>query len=133
MCWQCDNPNSTIEDYLNELRRMMRDHDGWQVQFVEQDRKPFAYTVGLHGPTTVAGCRGKPVGARANVGSPYSECAAPCPDAATKGGTTKGQHRPTSTRQFGPIRNAIGAIWRSNSERGTDKVDMRCRLGWRTS
>ncbi len=48
MCWQCDNPNSSREDYLNELRRMMRDHDGWQVQFVEQEKRPFAYTVGLH-------------------------------------------------------------------------------------
>jgi hypothetical protein len=27
---------------------MMREHDGWQVQFVEHDKRPFAYTVGLH-------------------------------------------------------------------------------------
>jgi hypothetical protein len=27
---------------------MMRDHHGWQVQIVEHDRRPFAYTVGLH-------------------------------------------------------------------------------------
>jgi hypothetical protein len=27
---------------------MMRDHHGWQVQFVDHDKRPFAYTVGLH-------------------------------------------------------------------------------------
>ncbi len=47
MCWKCDNPNGTIEDYLDELRRAMRDH-GWAVQFVEHDKRPLAYTVGLH-------------------------------------------------------------------------------------
>ena len=48
MCWQCDNPDGTTEDYLNELREMMRRHDGWQVQYVEHEKRPFAYTVGLH-------------------------------------------------------------------------------------
>jgi Domain of unknown function (DUF4262) len=48
MCWQCDNPNGTTEEYLDELREMMRDHHGWAVQFVEHDKRPFAYTVGLH-------------------------------------------------------------------------------------
>jgi hypothetical protein len=47
MCWQCDNPNASIEDYFGELRRTVRDH-GWAVQFVESDRRPFAYTIGLH-------------------------------------------------------------------------------------
>ncbi|WP_234711384.1 DUF4262 domain-containing protein [Mycolicibacterium llatzerense] len=29
------------------LRGIMKDH-GWAVQFVEDDRRPFAYTIGLH-------------------------------------------------------------------------------------
>ena len=48
MCWKCENPDGTEEEYLDDLREMMRDHHGWQVQFVEHDRRPFAYTVGLH-------------------------------------------------------------------------------------
>lgn len=47
MCWQCDNPHATLEDYLDELRSTIRDH-GWAVQFVESERRPFAYTIGLH-------------------------------------------------------------------------------------
>lgn len=46
MCWQCDNPSGTTEDYLNELRATIEDH-GWAVQFVESENRPFAYTVGL--------------------------------------------------------------------------------------
>jgi hypothetical protein len=34
-------------DYLEVLRTTMRKH-GWAVQFVESDRNPFAYTIGLH-------------------------------------------------------------------------------------
>ena len=29
------------------LRGIMKDH-GWAVQFVEDNRRPFAYTIGLH-------------------------------------------------------------------------------------
>ncbi|MUL67176.1 hypothetical protein BOO86_22065 [Mycobacterium sp. CBMA 234] len=47
MCWQCDNPDGTDEEYLDILRGMVRDH-GWTVQFVEDGRRPFAYTIGLH-------------------------------------------------------------------------------------
>jgi hypothetical protein len=47
MCWQCENPEATQEDYFDELRRMIRAH-GWAVQCVEEDRRPFAYTIGLH-------------------------------------------------------------------------------------
>jgi hypothetical protein len=47
MCWQCDHPEATIEDYLDELRATIDDH-GWAVQFVESEKRPFAYTVGLH-------------------------------------------------------------------------------------
>jgi hypothetical protein len=46
MCWQCDNPNRTTEDYLDELRETIRVH-GWAVQGVEDDRLPYAYTIGL--------------------------------------------------------------------------------------
>jgi hypothetical protein len=42
-----DQPNTTTDDYLDELRRTMQEH-GWAVQYVESDRIPFAYTVGLH-------------------------------------------------------------------------------------
>ncbi|MBW8711109.1 MAG: DUF4262 domain-containing protein, partial [Mycobacterium sp.] len=47
MCWQCDNTNGTTEEYLDELRATIRIH-GWAVQSVEDDRLPFAYTIGLH-------------------------------------------------------------------------------------
>lgn len=47
MCWQCDNPDKTTDDYLDELRDTIKIH-GWAVQFVESDQRPFAYTIGLH-------------------------------------------------------------------------------------
>jgi hypothetical protein len=46
MCWQCDHPNATIEDYFDEVRATIRKH-GWFVQYIESDRVPFAYTIGL--------------------------------------------------------------------------------------
>jgi hypothetical protein len=48
MCWQCDNPGGTTEEYLAELHGTML-KSGWAVQYVESDRMPFAYTVGLAG------------------------------------------------------------------------------------
>ena len=47
MCWQCDNPNGTTDEYLDELRATIR-VQGWAVQGVEDDRRPYAYTIGLH-------------------------------------------------------------------------------------
>jgi Domain of unknown function (DUF4262) len=47
MCWQCDHPEATVDDYLDELRDTIRRHR-WVVQYVEDDRRPFAYTIGLH-------------------------------------------------------------------------------------
>lgn len=47
MCWQCDNPQATTEDYLRTLVAIIDEHR-WAVQFVESDERPFAYTVGLH-------------------------------------------------------------------------------------
>jgi hypothetical protein len=47
MCWQCDHPDKTLGDYLALLREKIAAH-GWVVQYVEGDKRPFAYTVGLH-------------------------------------------------------------------------------------
>lgn len=47
MCWLCDHPTTTREDYLDLLRAAVR-RKGWTVQYVESARRPFAYTVGLH-------------------------------------------------------------------------------------
>jgi hypothetical protein len=47
MCWKCDHPDSTIEEWLEAIRTTMAEH-GWAVQYVEDDRRPYAYTVGLH-------------------------------------------------------------------------------------
>jgi hypothetical protein len=47
MCWQCDHPDKTLDDYLALLREKILAH-GWAVQYVEDDRRPFAYTIGLH-------------------------------------------------------------------------------------
>lgn len=46
MCWMCDHPGSTIEDYLDLIRGKMLKR-GWTVQYVEKVRMPFAYTIGL--------------------------------------------------------------------------------------
>jgi Domain of unknown function (DUF4262) len=46
MCWMCDHPGSTIDDYLAEIRAKIR-RRGWTVQYVEDDQVPYAYTVGL--------------------------------------------------------------------------------------
>lgn len=50
MCWKCDNPHATTDDYL-ELIRGVIDRSGWFVQAVGAGRRqpPFAYTVGLTG------------------------------------------------------------------------------------
>lgn len=47
MCWKCDHPDSTVEEWLDAIRDLVEKH-GWAVQFVESDRAPYAYTVGLH-------------------------------------------------------------------------------------
>jgi hypothetical protein len=48
MCWQCDHPDATLGDYLDTVRAKI-DKNGWGVQYIESDRRPFAYTIGLHG------------------------------------------------------------------------------------
>jgi hypothetical protein len=47
MCWLCDHPDATQEDYFDVLRAKVLQH-GWVVQYVESVRTPFAYTIGLH-------------------------------------------------------------------------------------
>lgn len=48
MCWACDNPDATYDDYLDHMRGIVH-RSGWAVQGVERDglRPPLAYTVGL--------------------------------------------------------------------------------------
>jgi hypothetical protein len=47
MCWKCDHPDSTMQEWLEIIRETVRNH-GWAVQFVESEITPYAYTVGLH-------------------------------------------------------------------------------------
>lgn len=47
MCWLCDHPDATSDDYLDRLRGLIA-KNGWVVQYIEDDRCPFAYTIGLH-------------------------------------------------------------------------------------
>jgi hypothetical protein len=46
MCWLCDHPGATRDDYYDVLQGKIR-KNGWTVQYVESDRRPFAYTIGL--------------------------------------------------------------------------------------
>ena len=50
MCWMCDHPTATREDYLGQIARLIKEN-GWAVQGVERDRlrPPYAYTIGLTG------------------------------------------------------------------------------------
>ncbi len=47
MCWLCDHPEASPADYLRLLRKTITKHK-WAVQYVEDERRPFAYTIGLH-------------------------------------------------------------------------------------
>lgn len=49
MCWQCENPDKTTDEYLREVVLPPIACHGWAVQAVEGGRRtaPFAYTVGL--------------------------------------------------------------------------------------
>jgi Domain of unknown function (DUF4262) len=48
MCWMCDHPKATRQDYLDHIRSIVA-RERWAVQCVERDRHrpPYAYTVGL--------------------------------------------------------------------------------------
>lgn len=49
MCWHCDNPDKTAQDYYEEVALPIIRRSGWMVQFVGGTRRyaPLAYTVGL--------------------------------------------------------------------------------------
>jgi hypothetical protein len=47
MCWKCDHPEATTQEWLDVLGQTVDEH-GWAVQFVESEHRPFAYTIGLH-------------------------------------------------------------------------------------
>jgi len=48
MCWQCDNPSDAeAEEDIDGLRASVREH-GWAIKYVEDERRPYAYTMGLH-------------------------------------------------------------------------------------
>ena len=49
MCWMCDNPSATFDDYLDEVVRPIVDRLGFAVQATESHGAPVAYTVGLAG------------------------------------------------------------------------------------
>ncbi|MBO0802010.1 MAG: DUF4262 domain-containing protein [Nocardiopsaceae bacterium] len=65
MCWQCDHPGSTFEDWLDHIREW-KERYCFAVVGVERDgaRPPWAYTVGLteHGKPelVVTGMRAGP-------------------------------------------------------------------------
>ncbi|MGK2883061.1 MAG: DUF4262 domain-containing protein [Mycobacterium sp.] len=43
----CDHPDKTGQDYLDEVvSELIRAH-GWAIQYVQDERMPFAYTIGL--------------------------------------------------------------------------------------
>ena len=47
MCWQCDHPDQGFDAYVALIREKILAR-GWAVQCVEDERRPFAYTIGLH-------------------------------------------------------------------------------------
>ena len=47
MCWMCDHPKATVQEWLEAIHDAV-EKEGWVVQFVESERTPYAYTVGLH-------------------------------------------------------------------------------------
>ena len=48
MCWACEHPQATLQDYLGNLRAIIT-RRGWAVQAIGRDRlyPPWAYTTGL--------------------------------------------------------------------------------------
>jgi hypothetical protein len=48
MCWECDHPESSHQDYLDHMQGLI-DRFGWAVVGIEDDRihPPWAYTLGL--------------------------------------------------------------------------------------
>jgi uncharacterized protein DUF4262 len=48
MCWECDHPESSHQDYLDHMQGLI-DRFGWAVVGIEDDQvhPPWAYTLGL--------------------------------------------------------------------------------------
>jgi hypothetical protein len=47
MCWKCDHPEATTQEWLELIYEKVK-QNGYVVQLVESDSRPFAYTIGLH-------------------------------------------------------------------------------------
>jgi Domain of unknown function (DUF4262) len=47
MCWQCETREDDIAEHLDEIRDAVREH-GWVIKCVDQGKRPYAYTAGLH-------------------------------------------------------------------------------------
>ncbi|MCK0176184.1 DUF4262 domain-containing protein [Mycolicibacterium sp. F2034L] len=47
MCWKCDHPEAGFDDFFDMIYDKVLAR-GWAVLFVESERMPFAYTIGLH-------------------------------------------------------------------------------------
>ncbi|MCU1623863.1 MAG: hypothetical protein JWL79_2708 [Frankiales bacterium] len=47
MCWMCDNPEATFEDYLDDVVRPVVARLGHAIQATDRHGAPVAYTVGL--------------------------------------------------------------------------------------
>jgi Domain of unknown function (DUF4262) len=46
MCWKCDHPDSTVQEWLELIYEKVKEN-GWVVQYITGSM-PFAYTIGLH-------------------------------------------------------------------------------------
>lgn len=47
MCWKCETRDDDIAEHLDEIRDAVREH-GWVIKCVDQGKRPYAYTAGLH-------------------------------------------------------------------------------------
>ena len=47
MCWSCDHPDATFDDYLDDVVRPTVERFGFAVQATERYGVPVAYTAGL--------------------------------------------------------------------------------------
>lgn len=47
MCWQCETRDDDIVEHLDEIRDAVRQH-GWVIKCVDDTKRPYAYTAGLH-------------------------------------------------------------------------------------
>ena len=47
MCWKCDHPEATVQEWLELIYEKVKEN-GWTAIFIQDDRTPFAYTIGLH-------------------------------------------------------------------------------------